>query len=97
MKLRNATSIVAVLPLLAALSAPAQDPGLTFKTRCAPCHGEAGEGKASLAPKIAGKSTDAVVAVLNKGGQPRSPHDKPMNTLTSKQVTAITEYLKTLK
>jgi len=97
MKLRKTLPIVAVLPLLAALAAPAQDNGVTFLTRCAPCHGNAGEGKSSVAPKIAGKSTDEVLTVLSKGGQPKSPHNQPMTTLTSKQITAITGYLKTLK
>ncbi len=96
MKLRIATAALASISMLAWLQAPAQDGATTFKTRCAPCHGAAGEGKPNMAPKIAGTTKD-VSAVLTKGGEAKAPHIKPMNTLSAAQVSAVVAYVKTLK
>jgi mono/diheme cytochrome c family protein len=86
----------ATISMLAWTNAPAQDGGATFKTRCAPCHGDQGQGKPGMAPKLVGTTQD-VNNILNKGGQPKSPHNKPMNTLTAAQISALSTYVKGLK
>lgn len=96
MKLRTATAVLASISLLAFAQAYAQDGATAFKTRCAPCHGDAGQGKPNMAPKLVGTTKDVTV-VLTKGGEPKGPHVKPMNTLTATQVTAISTYVKSLK
>jgi len=95
MKLRIATAVVMSMTLLAGISAVAQDAAPLFKTKCAMCHGDQGQGKPPMAPKIAGSAK--VEAVLTKGGEAKAPHIKPMSTLTADQVTSLAAYVKTLK
>lgn len=95
MKLRIATAI-ASLTLFATIPALAQDGGSLFKTKCAMCHGDQGQGKPAMgAPKLVG--TTKVEAVLTTGGEPKAPHIKPMATLTPDQVTSLAAFVKTLK
>ena len=94
MKLSIAPVLVSI-SMLAALPAFAQDGGALFKTKCAMCHGDQGQGKPPMAPKIAGSAK--VVDVLTKGGEPKAPHIKPMSTLTADQVTSLAGFVKTLK
>jgi mono/diheme cytochrome c family protein len=96
MKLRIATAVVASIAMLAGLPALAQDGATLFKTKCAMCHGDQGQGKPPMAPKIAG-TTKSVVDVLTKGGEPKAPHIKPMSTITADQATALAAFVKTLK
>jgi cytochrome c553 len=97
MKIRIAPVVaLATISMLAWANAPAQDAGATFKTRCAPCHGDQGQGKPNMAPKLVGTTKD-VTDILNKGGQPKAPHNKPMNTLTAAQISALSTYVKGLK
>jgi mono/diheme cytochrome c family protein len=95
MKLRIATAIV-VSTMLAGLPVLAQDGAALFKTKCAMCHGDQGQGKPPVAPKIAG-TTKNVSDVLTKGGEPKAPHIKPMAALTADQVTSLAAFVKTLK
>ena len=95
MKLRIATAVVASITLLAGIPAFAQDGATLFKTKCAMCHGDQGQGKPPMAPKIAGSAK--VEAVLTKGGEPKAPHIKPMSALTPDQVTSLAAFVKTLK
>ncbi len=94
MKLRIAAA-VATLSMMAWLQAPAQDGATLFKTKCAMCHGDQGQGKPPTAPKIAGSAKTETV--LTKGGEPKAPHIKPMTTLTADQVTALAAFVKGLK
>jgi mono/diheme cytochrome c family protein len=59
------------------------------------CHGDQGQGKPPMAPKIAGSAK--VETVLTKGGEAKAPHIKPMSTVTPDQVTAIAAFVKGLK
>ena len=88
--------VLASITTLAWVQAPAQDSGALYKTKCAGCHGDLGQGKQGVAPKLAGTAKD-VVEVLTKGGETRPPHVKPMSTLTPAQAAAIAAYIKTLK
>jgi mono/diheme cytochrome c family protein len=94
MKLRIATAIAAAT-MLAGLPALAQDGATLFKAKCAMCHGDQGQGKPPMAPKIAGSAK--VVDVLTKGGEPKAPHMKPMSSVTADQATALAAYVKGLK
>jgi mono/diheme cytochrome c family protein len=95
MKLRIATAVAASI-LLAGLPALAEDGAALYKTKCAMCHGDQGQGKPAMsAPKIAGSAK--VETVLTKGGEVKPPHVKPLSTVTPDQVTAIAAYVKSLK
>ncbi len=95
MKIRVTTVAVASLSLLAWLPATAQDGASLFKTKCAMCHGDQGQGKPPMAPKIAGSAK--VEAVLTKGGEVKAPHIKPMATVTADQMTSLATFIKALK
>jgi mono/diheme cytochrome c family protein len=96
MKLRIATVAVASISMLA-IPALAQDGATLFKTKCAMCHGDQGQGKPAMgAPKLVG-TTKSVVDVLTKGGEPKAPHIKPMSTVTADQAAALAAFVKTLK
>jgi len=95
MKLRIATAVVASI-MLSAIPAIAQDGAALYKTKCAMCHGDAGQGKPAMsAPKIAGSAK--AEAVLTNGGEAKAPHVKPMSALTADQVTSIATFVKGLK
>jgi len=95
MKLRIAPVLLASVSMLAWMQAPAQDGGALYKTKCAMCHGDQGQGKPPTFPKIAGSAK--VSDVLTKGGEAKAPHIKPMSTLTPAQAAAIAAFVKTLK
>jgi len=95
MKLRIAPVVLASISMLAWMQAPAQDGGALYKTKCAMCHGDQGQGKLPAFPKVAGSAK--VSDVLTKGGEAKAPHVSPMSALTPAQVAAIVAYVKTLK
>ncbi len=95
MKIRILPVLLASVSMLAWVQAPAQDGGTLFKSKCAMCHGDQGQGKPPMAPKIAGSTK--VADVLSKGGEPKTPHTKPMSALTPAQVSGLAAYVKTLK
>ena len=95
MKLRILPVLLASVSMLAWMQAPAQDDSTLFKTKCAGCHGDQGQGKPPNFPKIAGSAK--VADVLTKGGLPKAPHINPMSTLTPAQVSALAAFVKTLK
>jgi cytochrome c553 len=99
MKIRILPVLLASISMLAWMQAPAQDGGTLYKTKCAMCHGDQGQGKPNMAPKLAGtsKSEAAVADVLTKGGEAKAPHIKPMSTLTPAQASTIAAFVKTLK
>jgi mono/diheme cytochrome c family protein len=96
MKLRIAPVLLASVSMLAWMQVSAQDGPTLYKTKCATCHGDQGQGKPGGAPKLAGTTKD-VTAVLTKGGEAKQPHVNPMSTLTPAQVTALAAFVKTLK
>jgi len=96
MKLSIATVAIATITMLAGIPVLAQDGGTLFKTKCAMCHGDQGQGKPAMsAPKIAGSAK--VETVLTKGGEVKAPHTKPMTSVTPDQATALAAFVKTLK
>jgi len=91
--------VVAALAIGLSCGASAQEAGALYKTKCATCHGDAGQGKPKLGVKLAGtaKSEAEIVALLTNGGGTKAPHVKPMSTLTAEQVKGIAVFVKGLK
>lgn len=77
----------------------AQDGAALYKTKCANCHGDQGQGKPKLGSKLAAisKSQTDIVTVLTKGGGQKAPHVKPMAGLTEDQAKTVAAFVKTLK
>ncbi len=73
----------------------AEDGAALYKSKCAMCHGPAGEGKSG--PKVAGTAEAKVSDVLTKGGQAKPPHTKAMAGLSEDQVKAVAAYVASLK
>ena len=90
---------LAAIVLLASFSTMAwsEDGGALYKTKCAMCHGDQGQGKPEMGPKLVGKSDTAVINMLTKGGAEKPPHIKPMKILTPEQVQSLAAFVKTLK
>lgn len=69
-----------------------------YKSKCAMCHGPAGEGKSGPALKGTQLSEDDVVLMVAKGKEgKKAPHTKPVSGLTDEQVKAVAHYVKSLK
>lgn len=69
-----------------------------YKTKCAVCHGAAGEGKGTNPPLKGIKMSAAEVATyLTTGGAKKPPHVKAVPGLTADQAKAVAGYVKTLK
>jgi mono/diheme cytochrome c family protein len=97
--------VIMIMTLLLAIpfslwSQDAPDGAQIFKTRCAACHGEKGEG--ALAGKIpAGKGTsltvEKLVAFLTKGEGGKTVHTTPIVNINNDEAKAIAKYVKNLK
>jgi len=72
-----------------------------YKTKCATCHGAAGEGKPAMkAPALKGTTWDAdkIVSHILKGeATSKAPHNKAIGGVKEAQAKAIAEFVKTLK
>jgi mono/diheme cytochrome c family protein len=99
MKICLAICAAAVLSATIAAPAWAEDGGAMFKTKCAMCHGDHGQGKPPMGPKLAGtpKSEADIFAVLTKGGEKKAPHIKPISSLTPEQAKSVATFVKSLK
>lgn len=88
--------LVGLAPILSAVSPP--DGAVLYKSKCAACHGAAGEG--IMAPPLQSTTLTQrqITDLLTKGAETRStPHDKAISGLTPPQATAIATYVGTLK
>jgi len=88
---------VALLAMISGV-AVAEDGAAIFKTKCAMCHGAAGEGK--VGPALKGtKLTEAQVADLLSKGEAgkKAPHGKAVAGLTEEQAKAVATFVKGLK
>ena len=93
---------VLIFLISAPLSLLAADEGAEiYKTKCAMCHGENGEGKPAMkmpAAKGTKMTAEQIVDYLTKGeAGKRMPHNKPANGVNADQAKAVAEYVKTLK
>ena len=88
---------VALLAMISGV-AVAEDGAAIYKTKCAMCHGAAGEGK--VGPALKGtKLTEAQVADLLTKGEAgkKAPHGKAVAGLTEEQAKALATFVKGLK
>ena len=85
---------------LALWSQDAPDGAMIFKSRCAACHGDKGEGSlGGKIPAIKGTSLTAerLVTFITKGGNGTTVHYSPIVNINSDGAKAVAEYVKSLK
>ena len=88
---------LATLAVLSSLSF-AEDGAALYKSKCAACHGAAGEGK--VGPSLQKTSmTEAQVAdfIANGAAGKKAPHAKGVNGVSADQAKAIATYVASLK
>jgi mono/diheme cytochrome c family protein len=83
---------------LAAGMAWAQDGAALYKSKCAMCHGAAGEGKVGPSLQKTSLTQQQITDLLTKGAAgKKAPHSKAVSGLTEEQATAVATYVGTLK
>jgi cytochrome c len=91
---------VALLVATPVVSLAAGDGAALYKSKCAGCHGAAGEGKPAVkAPALKGTALDAgKIAHHITKGEPNSkpPHKKGIAGVTEAQAKAIADFVKKL-
>jgi cytochrome c len=91
-------AVAVVMAFAGSLCWAADDGAAIYKTKCAACHGAAGEGKMGPALKGTSQTAEAISAVVTKGAEgKKAPHGKPMSGLTAEQAKVVADYVKTLK
>jgi len=97
--MKRSLMILAAFTLASSLTW-AQDGAALYKSKCAMCHGAAGEGKAGGPPSLQ-KTTltpAQITDLLTKGAEgKKAPHSKAVSGLTADQAAAIATYVGTLK
>jgi mono/diheme cytochrome c family protein len=89
--------IFAALVVLSSLGW-AEDGAALYKSKCAMCHGAAGEGKIGPSLQKTTLSSAQIADVLTKGAEgKKAPHGKPISGLTADQATAVATYVASLK
>lgn len=92
--------IIVSLATLVVLSglAFAQDGAALYKSKCAMCHGAAGEGKVGPSLQKASMSEAQIDELLTKGeAGKKAPHSKPVAGLSAEQAKSIATYAASLK
>jgi alcohol dehydrogenase (cytochrome c) len=88
---------LAALTILSSLGW-AQDGATLYKSKCAMCHGAAGEGKIGPSLQKTSLSTAQIADLVSKGAAgKKAPHSKPIAGLTAEQATAVATFVGTLK
>jgi mono/diheme cytochrome c family protein len=76
----------------------AEDEAALYKTKCAGCHGAAGEGKIGPSLQKTALTQAQVADLLTKGAAgKKAPHTKAVSGLTADQATAVATFVGTLK
>ncbi len=89
--------IFAALVVLSSLGW-AEDGAALYKSKCAMCHGAAGEGKIGPSLQKTALTPAQIATVLTKGAEgKKAPHAKPIAGLTADQATAVATYVASLK
>jgi len=71
-----------------------------FKTRCAACHGDKGQGYPDLKiPAVKGTTmnVEKLVAFITKGESGRTVHETPISNINADEAKAVAEHVKNLK
>ena len=95
------TVLLLVVALSVSLAMPAfaqSDGAALYKTKCAACHGPAGEGK--IGPKLVGTtlSVDQIVDLITKGVEGKKlPHKKSFTGVSTDDAKAVADFVKNLK
>jgi mono/diheme cytochrome c family protein len=100
MKIICVIAALAVLITIPLSVLSAEDGAEVFKSKCAACHGDKGEGKpAAKMPAAKGtkKTEDQIVTALLKGGDGKMIHNNPLAGITEEQAKAVAAFVKTLK
>jgi mono/diheme cytochrome c family protein len=91
---------VTTLAALAVFSclAFAEDGGALYKTKCAACHGAAGEGKIGPSLQKTSLSEKQIADLIANGAAgKKAPHTKAVGGVSADQATAIATYVAGLK
>jgi cytochrome c553 len=97
LSMKRCIMMLAALTLLSSL-VWAQDGAALYKSKCAVCHGAAGEGK--VGPSLQKTAlTQAQITDLLTAGSPgkKAPHSKPMPGITADQAAGLSTYIMSLK
>jgi cytochrome c len=95
--MKRFVTMLAALAVFACL-AFAEDGGALYKTKCAACHGAAGEGK--IGPSLQKTSlSEKQIAdmVANGAAGKKAPHTKGVAGLSADQAGAVATYVASLK
>jgi len=89
--------MMAALAVVSSL-AWAEDGAALYKTKCAACHGAAGEGKIGPSLQKTAMTPAQITDLLTKGAEgKKAPHGKAVSGLTADQAAAVAAYVGTLK
>jgi mono/diheme cytochrome c family protein len=92
-------TMLVVVPL-SLWSKDAPDGAQIFKTRCAACHGDNGEGAlAGKIPAVKGTplTAEKLVAFISQGKGGKTVHSTPIVNLNDAEVKAVATHVKNLK
>ena len=89
--------VVLSLSFVSSSAWAAKTPEQVYKSKCAGCHGPAGEGKMGPALKGTSLSADDIANLLAKGDtSKKAPHNKHFSGATAEKAKALAAYVKTL-
>ncbi len=95
--MKRFTTMLAALAVFSCLGW-AQEGATLYKTKCAACHGAAGEGKIGPSLQKTSLSEKQIADVLTNGAPgKKAPHSKPVAGVSADQATAIATYVASLK
>ena len=90
--------IICTLTISLAMPAFAADGAVTYKAKCAACHGPEGQGKIGPALKGSALTSDQIVDLISKGNDAKkAPHKKALAGLSADDAKAVADYAKMLK
>ena len=100
MRITKMLTVFLVIAIAVSIALPAfsQDAAATYKTKCAACHGPAGQGKVGPALKGTSLTEDEIADLLTKGNDAKkAPHKKAVAGLSADDAKAVATYVKSLK
>ena len=101
MKMICVIAALAVLITIPLAVFSAEDGAALYKSKCAACHGDKGEGKTGPMKmpgvKETKKTEEEIVTALLKGGAGKMIHNNPLAGINEDQAKAVAAFVKTLK